>query len=35
MAEESGYRKRVLVAGATGRTGRWVVRRLLHYGVPV
>jgi nucleoside-diphosphate-sugar epimerase len=35
MAEETGYRKRVLVAGATGRTGSWIVRRLLHYGVPV
>jgi nucleoside-diphosphate-sugar epimerase len=23
----------VLVAGATGRTGLWVVRRLLHYGI--
>jgi uncharacterized protein YbjT (DUF2867 family) len=35
MAESSGYAKKVLVAGATGRTGSWVVRRLLHYGVPV
>lgn len=25
----------VLVAGATGRTGSWVVRRLLHYGIRV
>lgn len=35
MAEKSEYRKRVLVAGATGKTGSWVVKRLLHYGVPV
>jgi uncharacterized protein YbjT (DUF2867 family) len=29
------YNGKVLVAGATGRTGQWVVRRLLHYGIPV
>lgn len=29
------YSGRVLVAGATGRTGQWVVKRLLHYGIPV
>jgi len=27
------YNGTVLVAGATGRTGRWVVRRLQHYGI--
>lgn len=35
MADKSGYGGRVLVAGATGRTGSRVVRRLLHYGVLV
>jgi uncharacterized protein YbjT (DUF2867 family) len=35
MTEKSGYGKKVLVAGATGKTGNWVVKRLLHYGVPV
>jgi nucleoside-diphosphate-sugar epimerase len=35
MANDSGYKGKVLVAGATGRTGAWAVRRLLHYGVPV
>jgi len=29
------YDKKVLVAGATGKTGAWVVKRLLHYNVPV
>jgi len=29
------YRGKVLVAGATGKTGQWVVTRLLHYGIPV
>lgn len=29
------YSGKVLVAGATGRTGQWVVKRLQHYGVPV
>lgn len=27
------YSGTVLVAGATGRTGQWVVRRLQHYGI--
>ncbi len=27
------FQGKVLVAGATGRTGLWVVRRLLHYGI--
>ena len=27
------YSGTVLVAGATGRTGRWVVKRLQHYGI--
>ncbi len=27
------YNGTVLVAGATGRTGRWIVRRLQHYGI--
>ena len=35
MAIGKEYRGTVLVAGATGRTGSWVVRRLLHYGIPV
>ncbi|UWX57438.1 SDR family oxidoreductase [Chlorobaculum sp. MV4-Y] len=35
MAHKSEYGKKVLVAGATGKTGSWVVKRLLHYGVPV
>ncbi len=35
MESESMYRGKVLVAGATGKTGQWVVKRLLHYGVPV
>jgi uncharacterized protein YbjT (DUF2867 family) len=35
MNKESSYKGNVLVAGATGKTGSWVVRRLLHYGVPV
>ncbi|MCE1272916.1 MAG: SDR family oxidoreductase [Chlorobiaceae bacterium] len=35
MSTISEYRGKVLVAGATGKTGSWVVRRLLHYGVPV
>jgi len=29
------YTGKVLVAGATGKTGQWVVRRLQHYGIPV
>ncbi|NTU93507.1 MAG: SDR family oxidoreductase [Chlorobiaceae bacterium] len=32
---DSVYSGKVLVAGATGKTGSWVVRRLLHYGIPV
>jgi uncharacterized protein YbjT (DUF2867 family) len=35
MDNGSVYTGVVLVAGATGRTGSWVVRRLLHYGVRV
>ncbi|NTU57895.1 MAG: SDR family oxidoreductase [Chlorobiaceae bacterium] len=35
MANGLGYTGKVLVAGATGKTGSWVVRRLLHYGVSV
>lgn len=29
------YNGRVLVAGATGKTGQWVVKRLLGYAIPV
>ena len=29
------YKGKVLVAGATGKSGEWVVKRLLHYGIPV
>ncbi|HHE32158.1 MAG TPA: SDR family oxidoreductase [Chlorobaculum parvum] len=35
MDDKKEYSKKVLVAGATGKTGSWVVRRLLHYKVPV
>lgn len=35
MDDKTEYGKKVLVAGATGKTGSWVVRRLLHYKVPV
>ncbi len=35
MTDTKKYNGKVLVAGATGRTGRWVVSRLQHYGVPV
>jgi uncharacterized protein YbjT (DUF2867 family) len=35
MAAETQYKGKVLVAGATGKTGQWVVRRLQHYGVQV
>lgn len=35
MTEKAGYKGKVLVAGATGKTGRWVVSRLQRYGVPV
>uniref|UniRef100_Q3APU5 NAD(P)-binding domain-containing protein n=1 Tax=Chlorobium chlorochromatii (strain CaD3) TaxID=340177 RepID=Q3APU5_CHLCH len=29
------YSGKVLVAGATGKTGQWVVKRLQHYGIAV
>ncbi|MCX6179495.1 MAG: SDR family oxidoreductase [Chlorobiales bacterium] len=35
MDTKATYKGKVLVAGATGRTGQWVVKRLLHYGIPV
>ncbi|MDP8305949.1 MAG: SDR family oxidoreductase [Candidatus Chlorobium antarcticum] len=35
MIRTEGNMDKVLVAGATGRTGQWVVRRLQHYGIPV
>jgi len=35
MKRTEGTIEKVLVAGATGRTGQWVVRRLQHYGIPV
>lgn len=35
MESKNVYNGKVLVVGATGRTGQWVVKRLLHYGVPV
>jgi nucleoside-diphosphate-sugar epimerase len=35
MNTQSSYTGKVLVAGATGKTGQWVVRRLLHYGISV
>ncbi len=36
MMESRGvYSGKVLVVGATGRTGQWVVKRLLHYGIAV
>ncbi len=35
MTKKGTYTGTVLVAGATGKTGRWVVSRLQHYGVPV
>jgi len=35
MPENTVYKGKVLVAGATGRTGQWVVKRLQHYGIPV
>ncbi len=35
MTEKTTYTGKVLVAGATGKTGRWVVERLKHYGVSV
>ncbi|NTW69505.1 MAG: SDR family oxidoreductase [Chlorobiaceae bacterium] len=35
MASNTLYSGTVVVAGATGRTGQWVVKRLQHYGVRV
>ncbi|TNJ36306.1 SDR family oxidoreductase [Prosthecochloris vibrioformis] len=35
METSAAYSGKVLVAGATGKTGRWVVKRLQHYGIPV
>jgi len=35
MGAATAYKGKVLVAGATGKTGQWVVKRLLHYGIPV
>ncbi len=35
MEKNLRYQGRVLVAGATGKTGQWVVQRLLHYGIAV
>ncbi|NEX12611.1 NAD-dependent epimerase [Prosthecochloris sp. ZM] len=35
MTEKIGYTGTVLVAGATGKTGTWIVRRLQQYGVGV
>ena len=35
MENKKEYSGKVLVAGATGKTGQWVVKRLLQYGVPV
>jgi nucleoside-diphosphate-sugar epimerase len=35
MDTTTEYKGKVLVAGATGKTGQWVVKRLLHYGIPV
>ena len=35
MENEPVYRGKVLVAGATGKSGAWVVKRLLHYNVVV
>ncbi|MEI8102881.1 MAG: SDR family oxidoreductase [Chlorobium sp.] len=35
MEKNLRYQGRVLVAGATGKTGQWVVKRLLHYGIAV
>ncbi len=35
MSNEQLYSGKVLVAGATGKTGQWVVKRLLHYGISV
>jgi len=35
MENRAAYSGKVLVTGATGKTGRWVVARLQHYGIPV
>ena len=35
MNNTCDYRGTVLVAGSTGKTGLWVVKRLQHYGIPV
>jgi len=35
MNNEQRYSGNVLVAGATGKTGQWAVKRLLHYGISV
>ncbi len=35
MTEKYTEKGMVLVAGATGKTGTWIVRRLQHYGIPV
>jgi len=35
MEESQRYQGRVLVTGATGKTGQWVVKRLLHYGIAI
>lgn len=35
MERNKMYNGKVLVVGATGKCGQWVVKRLLHYGVSV
>ncbi len=35
MTEKIGYTGTVLVAGATGKTGAWIVKRLQQYGIAV
>jgi len=35
MSGENQFKGKVLVAGATGVTGRWVIKRLQSYGIPV
>ncbi|NTV46434.1 MAG: SDR family oxidoreductase [Chlorobiales bacterium] len=35
MSGENQFKGKVLVAGATGATGRWVIKRLQGYGIPV
>jgi len=35
MESKRMYKGKVLVAGATGKSGQWVVKRLLHYGIAV